>query len=86
MTQHDFDLIRDLHKEARGRRPSYDWDVWFAALSLAEKQEIWDGLIAASNPRDTDDARAAQRPCREFRDAVCGCRIVIALWRPCHWR
>jgi len=70
MTQHDFDLIRDLHKEARGRRPSYDWDVWFAALPTAEKQVVWDDLVVESNQRDADEARAEQRDCREFRDAV----------------
>ena len=55
MTQHDFILIRDLHKEARGRRPSCDWDEWFAALPLAEKQAVWDGLVAESNERDAED-------------------------------
>jgi hypothetical protein len=70
MTQHDFDLIRDLHKEARGRRPSYDWDVWFAALPLAEKQEVWNDLVAESNKRDAEEASAEQWHCREFRDAI----------------
>ena len=70
MTQQDFILIRDLHKEARGRRPSYDWDVWFDALSLAEKQVVWDDLVAESNQRDADEASAEQRHCRQFRDAI----------------
>ena len=70
MTQHDFTLIRDLHKEARGRRPSCDWDEWFAALPLAEKQAVWDGLVAESNQRDADEVLAEQRCCREFLRAV----------------
>ncbi len=70
MTQQDFILIRDLHKEARGRRPSYDWDVWFDALPLAEKQVVWDDLVAESNQRDADEASAEQRHCRQFRDAI----------------
>ena len=70
MTQHDFDLIRDLHKEARGRRPSYDWDVWFDALPLAEKQVVWDDLVAESNQRDADEASAEQRHCRQFRETI----------------
>ena len=70
MTQHDFTLIRDLHKEARGRRPSCDWDEWFAALPLAEKQVVWDDLVAESNERDAEEARAEQHSCREFLRAV----------------
>jgi hypothetical protein len=70
MTQQDFNLIRDLHKEARGRRPSPSWDDWFAALPTAEKQDVWDGLIAESQERDADEASAEQRSCREFRDAI----------------
>ena len=70
MTQQDFDLIRDLHKEARGRRPSYDWDGWFAALPTAEKQVVWDDLVAESNERDAEEASAEQRDCRQFRDAI----------------
>jgi len=70
MTQQDFDLIRDLHKEARGRRPSYDWDVWFDTLPLAEKQVVWDDLVAESNQRDAEEASAEQRSCRQFRDAI----------------
>ena len=70
MTQHDFILIRDLHKEARGRRPSCDWDDWFAALPTAEKQVVWDDLVAESDERDADEARAEQWHCRQFRDAI----------------
>ena len=70
MTQQDFNLIRDLHKEARGRRPSPSWDDWFAALPLAEKQVVWDDLVAESNQRDADEALAEQRSCRQFRDAI----------------
>ena len=70
MTQHDFDLIRDLHKAARGRRPSCDWDDWFAALPLAEKQVVWDDLVAESDERDAEETRAEQWHCRQFRDAI----------------
>ncbi len=70
MTQQEFDLIRDLHKEARGRRPSYDWDVWFDSLSLTDKQGVWNGLVDESQDRDNEEARAEQRCCRQFRDAI----------------
>ncbi len=81
MTQHDFILIRDLHKEARGRRPSPSWDDWFAALPTAEKQVVWDGLVAESNESDAQEALAEQRCCREFLRAVrAGIRLVRRLW------
>ena len=70
MTQHDFDLIRDLHKAARGVRPSYDWDVMFDGLSVENKQRVWDGLVAESVRRDAEEASAEQHHCRQFRDAI----------------
>ena len=70
MTQHDFILIRDLHKAARGRRPSCDWDEWFAALPLAEKQEVWNDLVAEAYQRAAEEALAEPRCCREFLRAV----------------
>jgi hypothetical protein len=42
----DSDIVSDLYKEAYGRRPSdIFWSQWLDA-SDAEKQAIWDGLIA----------------------------------------
>ncbi len=70
MTQHDFTLIRDLHKEARGRRPSCDWDEWFAALPTPETQVVSADHHAESPDRDADEARAEQGHCRQFRDAI----------------
>ena len=68
MTQHDFILIRDLHKEARGRRPSCDWDDWFAACRLLKSRSC--GMHCESNERDAEEALAEQRCCREFLRAV----------------
>ena len=70
MTQHDFNLIRDLHKEARGVRPSYDWDVWFDSLSLVDKQGVWNGLVDESQDRENERASAEQWHCRQFRDTI----------------
>ena len=70
MAQHDFDLIRDLHKEARGRRPSQQWCEWYASLAFDAKQAIWNDLIDESLRRDAEEALAEQRCCREFLRAV----------------
>lgn len=45
LTQSDFALISDLHKDARGFRPSQDWLRSFDGKTYAEKEAIWDGLI-----------------------------------------
>ena len=70
MTHYVFDCSRDLHKEARGVRPSAEWDAWFTALPAEAKQEIWDGLVAESVRRDNERASAEQQDCREFRSAI----------------
>lgn len=41
----DADIVSDLHKDARGFRPSgYWWTMWEEASDL-RRQEIWDGLL-----------------------------------------
>jgi|TARA_R100000081_G_C4661967_1_gene88082 hypothetical protein len=37
-------LISDLHKDARGHRPSYGFMLMWDDLSPAQKQEKWDSL------------------------------------------
>ena len=37
-------LISDLHKDARGHRPSYGFMLMWNDLSPAQKQEKWDSL------------------------------------------
>ena len=70
MTQQEFDLIRDLHKEARGVRPSAEWDAWYGSLEFDAKQAIWNDLIDESVRRDEERASAEQWHCREFRSAI----------------
>ena len=46
MTVYTFDeqIVSDLHKDARGYRPSNSWWQMWNALGDAEKQNVWDGL------------------------------------------
>lgn len=43
------ELVSDLHKEARGYRPSSDFYESWNASSNEEKQAIWDSLTDESN-------------------------------------
>jgi len=47
MTVYTFDeqIVSDLHKDARGYRPSNSWWQMWNALGDAEKQNVWDGLL-----------------------------------------
>lgn len=57
----EFELISDLHKDARGFRPSSDWFEGFNACSLEEKREIYQSLIEEANQAaDEDAAREAK--------------------------
>lgn len=50
-----FELIRDLHKDARGFRPSQGWMEVFNGLSDVAKQETWDGLCRELNETMAED-------------------------------
>ena len=41
------DSFSDLHKDAYGFRPNGEYYSWLKAATPAEKQDEWDGLIAA---------------------------------------
>jgi hypothetical protein len=56
-----FELIRDLHKDARGFRPSAEWMEMFNTAAQARQQAIWDMLCEelAENEAREQEARAA---------------------------
>jgi len=59
MTVYTFDeqIVSDLHKDARGYRPTvYFWEEWNISNDF-DRQAIWDGLLrelAAENARQQD--------------------------------
>jgi hypothetical protein len=61
--QKNFELISDLHKDARGRRPGKGFWADWQCRSQAEKQAIWDGLCEelqrSEQRRLADEANAA---------------------------
>jgi hypothetical protein len=46
MTTYTFDenIVSDLHKDARGYRPTQSWWQMWGALGDKQKQNVWDGL------------------------------------------
>ena len=58
MTQYTYDdqIISDLHKDARGYRPSSDWYVMWKDSSDDQKQSIWNDLLV-----ELDDSIAQEK-------------------------
>jgi len=58
MTQYTYDdqIISDLHKDARGYRPSFDWYVMWKDSSDDQKQSIWNDLLV-----ELDDSIAQEK-------------------------
>lgn len=64
----DEQIVSDLHKDARGFRPSVHWwQVWESASS-DQKQQIWDSLIVELNDEIVQE-RAQQQKALEAFDA-----------------
>lgn len=80
-TTNSFELISDLHKDARGCRPSSDWFDHFESLPEAEKQRVWDDLCdelaeedRAMQARQARQAKAITR----LADRIAQIRATVA--------
>jgi len=67
-----FELIRDLHKDARGFRPSQGWMDYFDGLTDAAKKETWDSLCREMAEREADEARMELTAQREYETRIEG--------------
>ena len=54
-------LISDIHKHARGRRPSIEWMEWFNELPFEHQCEAVDQLLALGYEREDVEAKARMR-------------------------
>lgn len=72
MTQHAFDLLSDLYKDARGFRPSASFMEAFTAQSYAEQKAQWDKLCEELREREYEEAQAELRAQREFEQRIQG--------------
>jgi hypothetical protein len=68
--QHEFDLISDLHKDARGFRPSSSWLAAFRASTRAEQQAEWDSLIEEMEDSQKAEAEAQAKATDVFEARV----------------
>jgi hypothetical protein len=51
------DIISDLHKDARGHRPSHGFMLMWNDLTPAQKQETWDNLCHEMEYNQKEEAR-----------------------------
>jgi hypothetical protein len=66
-----FDMISDLHKDARGFRPSSSWLAAFRASTHAEQQAEWDSLI-----EEMEDSQKAEAEAQAKATAVFEARVA----------
>jgi hypothetical protein len=71
-TMSEFNLISDLHKDARGYRPSASFITAFTADSQADQQEVWDSLCLELSTREAHDARQEINSQRVFETRIAG--------------
>ena len=53
-----FELIRDLHKDARGFRPSQSWMEVFNGMTDVDQESTWNSLCDELEQRNIEDAKA----------------------------
>jgi len=64
------DLISDLHKDARGFRPSREFAARWADLTPGEKQSLWDSLCDELNFTLAEDAAAEAKALADFESDI----------------
>lgn len=66
----DENIVSDLHKDARGIRPSgYWWTMWEEASDL-RRQEIWDGLLDELSYAQEHERQAQANAMERFEKMV----------------
>lgn len=66
----DDNIISDLHKDARGYRPTQDFWAGWVGLAPSGKQEIWDMLVEEMKLRDAEEQQSEAYALVEFRKLV----------------
>lgn len=78
----DENIISDLHKDARGYRPRGSFFEMWNTLADADKQDVWDMLVAEMEQREQDEKEANDRAVVELRKSV---RSVMNVMN-CDWK
>jgi len=68
-----FDIISDLHKDARGFRPTEDWMIMFENQSEEMQQEIFDGLVEELEEANDEEARLEALALEQFNQLLAKC-------------
>lgn len=68
----DLSILSDLHKDARGFRPSGDYTKWFDALPLYAKAKEWDRLTEEVKQREIDRGILETINLDDFKKTVAG--------------
>jgi hypothetical protein len=68
----NFELISDLHKDARGFRPSQGWMEIFNGQSDVAQLDTWDALTQEMDDREADEARQELDAQREYETRIGG--------------
>ena len=78
MFTYDESIVSDLHKDARGFRPSADfWSMWNEVLP-AGKQLIWDNLLRDFDADQAREKREHQLAIHNFENEVADCLALGA--------
>tara|TARA_B100000497_G_C7664845_1_gene400764 strand:+ start:568 stop:963 length:396 start_codon:yes stop_codon:yes gene_type:complete len=68
----DLSILSDLHKDARGFRPSGDYTKWFNALPLYAKAKEWDRLTEELKQREVDRGIVEAVSLEDFKKTISG--------------
>lgn len=66
----DSNIVSDLHKDARGFRPSVDWLNEWKATTDEDRQMIWDGLMRESELAFQEEQRIQAEAVAEFEQHI----------------
>jgi len=80
MTQYTFDenIVSDLHKDARGCRPSQGWMEFWNEISDDSKQKVWDNLIEELNETMDRERKAQAEALLNLQARICETRSLGA--------
>lgn len=74
----DEKILSDLHKDARGFRPSQQWMQTWAAAPNAEKQRIWDNLCSELDSELERERQEQARAVEAFERGVASALMLGA--------
>lgn len=75
---YDSNIVSDLHKDARGCRPTVHWMVEWDKKSPAQKQATWDSLCCELEVTMAEERAREAAGLRQFERYVERCRIMGA--------